>query len=83
LNGLGEQAVFTELGGHCESNCSDSGNGIIPHTAQKWSKSFLRVVHVCRAWELSPHQGYCAAWGGGVAAYVPGVWRIVGDYVCF
>jgi len=49
---------------HSESSCSDAGKGVIPRTAQKWTKSFLVVVYVRRVWELSPHQRYCVAWGG-------------------
>jgi len=50
---------------HSESSCSDAGKGVIPCTAQKWTKSFLGVVYVRRGWELSPHQRYRVAWGGG------------------
>jgi len=33
---------------HSASSCSDAGKGVTPHTAQKWTKSFLGVVYVCR-----------------------------------
>jgi len=49
---------------HSASRCSDAGKGATSCTAQKWMKSFLGVVYVHWVWELSPHQRYCAAWGG-------------------
>ena len=54
------------------SSCSNAGKGVIPHTAQKWTKSFLGVVYVHRVWELSPHKISCGL-GGEVAIFVPSV----------
>jgi len=49
---------------HSGTSCSDTGKGVTPRTAQKWTKSFLGVVYMCLVWELSPQQRYPAAWGG-------------------